>query len=205
MFADWLRATESTDDREIIEHVRGLDESLVPPVAAFLDAHSDHFDDPELVEIVRNHLPREIPDDKVRVYLNTNANMSRGKVAAQVAHAVLTAAGVRPGLPIVVLGAKPSDIENKATVIRDAGHTELEPGTLTAGTDWVPRAPAAAHRIQETTLAGFPPAANHDTSRMPLPAFLAMAEFIADNPTMMAPPVISQTIRDLMARLEQQS
>lgn len=79
----------------------------------------------------------ELDDARVRVFVNTNAKMSRGKMAAHVAHTVLTAAGVHPDVPIVVLGAKPRDIEQMRTVIRDAGKTELEPGTLTAGTDYV--------------------------------------------------------------------
>lgn len=76
-------------------------------------------------------------EDKLRVFVNTNVTMSRGKMAAHVAHTVLTAAGVHPDVPIVVLGAKPRDIEQMTTVIHDAGKTELEPGTLTAGTDYV--------------------------------------------------------------------
>jgi len=78
------------------------------------------------------------PDDgRIRVFYNTNIEMSRGKMAAHVAHAVLTAAGVHPGTPIVVLGAKPRDIEKMRTVMHDEGRTELEPGTLTTGTDYV--------------------------------------------------------------------
>lgn len=74
---------------------------------------------------------------KLKVIVNTNAPMSRGKMAAHVAHAVLTAAGVHPDVPIVVLGGKPRDIEQMTTFIRDHGKTELEPGTITAGTDYV--------------------------------------------------------------------
>lgn len=76
-------------------------------------------------------------DDRLKIYVNTNITMSRGKMAAHAAHAALTAAGVHPDVPIVVLGAKPRDIEQMSTVIHDHGKTELEPGTLTAGTDYV--------------------------------------------------------------------
>lgn len=79
----------------------------------------------------------ESENSKIRVIVNTNAKMSRGKLAAHVAHAVLTAAGVHPDVPIVVLGGKPRDIEQMSTFIRDNGKTELEPGTITAGTDYV--------------------------------------------------------------------
>jgi PTH2 family peptidyl-tRNA hydrolase len=75
-------------------------------------------------------------DGRIRIFVNTNLTWSRGKMAAHVAHAALTAAGVHPGVPIVVLGAKPRDIEKMSTVMRDEGRTELEPGTLTAGTDY---------------------------------------------------------------------
>jgi PTH2 family peptidyl-tRNA hydrolase len=84
-----------------------------------------------------------VPDEpKLRIYLNTNAKMTRGKAAAHAVHAALTAAGVHPGIPVVVLGAKPREIEAMRTSIRDEGRTELEPGTLTAGTDWRPTTPA---------------------------------------------------------------
>lgn len=76
-------------------------------------------------------------DPRIRIFYNTNVEMSRGKLAAHAAHAALTAAGVHPGVPIVVLGGKPRDIEKMATVMHDAGKTELEPGTLTTGTDYV--------------------------------------------------------------------
>ncbi|SDH38364.1 hypothetical protein [Microbacterium sp. 77mftsu3.1] len=76
-------------------------------------------------------------DDRIVVRYNTNVDMSRGKMAAHVAHAVLTAAGVHPGGPIIVLGGKPRDIEQMTTVMHDEGRTELEPGTLTTGTDFV--------------------------------------------------------------------
>ncbi|EPD84175.1 MULTISPECIES: hypothetical protein [Microbacterium] len=77
-------------------------------------------------------------EPKIRIYLNTSAKMSRGKAAAHAVHAALTAFDIHPGHPVVVLGAKPQDIEQMRTVIRDAGRTELEPGTLTAGTDYSP-------------------------------------------------------------------
>lgn len=77
-------------------------------------------------------------ESKIRIYLNSNAKMSRGKAAAHAVHAALTAFDVHPGHPVVVLGAKPQDITQMRTVIRDAGHTELDPGTLTAGTDYSP-------------------------------------------------------------------
>lgn len=77
-------------------------------------------------------------EKKLVIHLNTNIKMSRGKAAAHAVHAALTAAGVHPNIPVIVLGSKPRDIEKMRTHIRDAGHTELEPGTLTAGTEWNP-------------------------------------------------------------------
>lgn len=83
-------------------------------------------------------LPAEdAPEGKLRIFMNSNAKMSRGKYAAHAVHAALMHFGVHPDVPVVVLGAKPREIEQMTTVIHDAGHTELEPGTLTAGTDGV--------------------------------------------------------------------
>lgn len=84
-------------------------------------------------------------DDKLRIFYNTNITMSRGKLAAHAVHAALTAAGVHPDIPVVVLGAKPRDIAEMCTSIRDNGVTELDPGTLTTGTDFIFDAPAVDH------------------------------------------------------------
>lgn len=74
--------------------------------------------------------------EKLKIYVNSGANMSRGKYAAQAVHAALEAFGVHPKVPVIVLGATQDDILEKSVVIRDAGRTEVEPGTVTAGTDW---------------------------------------------------------------------
>lgn len=76
-------------------------------------------------------------DRKMRIFLNSNITMSRGKAAAHAVHAALLAAGIHPDVPIIVLGAKPREIEQMQTTVRDSGRTELEPGTLTAGTDYI--------------------------------------------------------------------
>jgi PTH2 family peptidyl-tRNA hydrolase len=69
---------------------------------------------------------------EVRILLNTNVKMSRHKAAAQAVHAALYAFGITHGR-VVVLGARPAEVEEMDSVIRDAGLTELDPGTLTAG------------------------------------------------------------------------
>ena len=76
-------------------------------------------------------------EPKFRIYMNSNANMSRGKYAAQAVHAALLHYGVHPGTAVVVLGGKPREIEGMTTVVHDEGRTELDPGTLTAGTNGV--------------------------------------------------------------------
>src|SRR5690606_28527608 len=76
-------------------------------------------------------------DGRIRIWVNSGAKMSRGKYAAAAVHAALTAAGVHPGTPVIVLGGQRDDIERMRTVIHDAGRTEVEPGTPTAGTDYV--------------------------------------------------------------------
>lgn len=80
--------------------------------------------------------------DKIKIFINSNANMSRGKYAAHAVHAALKAVGYKNDLPVVVLGAPRAEVEKLAITIKDAGKTELEPGTLTAGTDWAPEAEA---------------------------------------------------------------
>lgn len=73
----------------------------------------------------------------LKIYMNTNIKeWSRGKYAAHAVHAALTAMGVHHGGAVIVLGAKPREIEKMKVSIRDEGRTELEPGTLTAGTNY---------------------------------------------------------------------
>jgi len=86
--------------------------------------------------------------EKIRIYVNSNTKMSRGKYAAAAVHAALTAAGVHPGLPVIVLGEQREHVTKHATVIRDAGRTEVERGTPTAGTDWKPTPPTDDERVQ---------------------------------------------------------
>jgi PTH2 family peptidyl-tRNA hydrolase len=78
---------------------------------------------------------------EVRVLLNKNVKMSRGKAVAQGIHAALRAFDVPHGR-VVVLMAKPDEVARMEHVIHDAGRTEVEPGTMTAGASLV--APDAA-------------------------------------------------------------
>lgn len=76
--------------------------------------------------------------EKLRIYLNRKLRdkATTNKLAAHAVHAALQAFGVHPGVKVIVLDAGPTKIEQMRVSIRDAGHTELEPGTLTAGTNW---------------------------------------------------------------------
>ena len=69
---------------------------------------------------------------EVRILINTNVTMSRHKAAAQAVHAALAAFGIEHGR-VVVLGGRPDDVRGMDVVVHDAGRTEIEPGTLTAG------------------------------------------------------------------------
>lgn len=68
----------------------------------------------------------------VRVVYNGNIKMSPGKLAAQAVHAALAAYGIAHG-SVVVLQGSVRKVEAMDVQIRDAGLTELKPGTLTAG------------------------------------------------------------------------
>lgn len=69
--------------------------------------------------------------DRLTIY--ANSNVSRGKFAAAAVHTALRHYGIEHGA-VIVLGAKPGVIEAECTsVIRDAGRTEVDPGTITAG------------------------------------------------------------------------
>lgn len=73
------------------------------------------------------------PQGEERLTIWANSNTSRGKFAAAAVHAALNWYGI-DHRAVIVLGAKPKDIEESAIeVIRDAGRTEVEPGTTTAG------------------------------------------------------------------------
>lgn len=78
------------------------------------------------------------PEDDRRMMIRiANGNrMSRGKYAAQAVHAALALVGAHPGCAVIVLGATKDQVLSMPVCIHDAGATELEPGTLTAGAEW---------------------------------------------------------------------
>ncbi|TGB42992.1 hypothetical protein EJD98_10275 [Mycolicibacterium peregrinum] len=78
----------------------------------------------------------EAPERRLVVRVNSNAKMSRGKAAAHAVHAALKLYGIEYEHPVIVIGGKPDEILAQTVHVRDAGRTELEPGTLTAGASW---------------------------------------------------------------------
>jgi PTH2 family peptidyl-tRNA hydrolase len=68
----------------------------------------------------------------VRIYLNRNVDMTPGKAAAQAVHAALLAYGIDHG-SVVVLQGSPNKINDMDVQVHDAGLTEVDAGTLTAG------------------------------------------------------------------------
>lgn len=75
--------------------------------------------------------------ERLKIWVNRNVDMTPGKLAAQAVHAALLHYGVHPGTAVVVLEASPNKVASMRTVVHDAGRTEIEPGTLTTGTDGV--------------------------------------------------------------------
>jgi PTH2 family peptidyl-tRNA hydrolase len=73
---------------------------------------------------------------RLMIRVSADTKMSRGKYAAQAVHAALTLLGAHPQTPVIVLGSPKSAIKDMQVQIRDAGRTEVEPGTLTAGAEW---------------------------------------------------------------------
>lgn len=84
----------------------------------------------------------ESTTEPLRIWWNRNlqGKISPGKLAAHAAHAALAAYGIVYTHPILVLAAGKGRIESMPISIRDAGRTELAPGTVTTGVER-PRVP----------------------------------------------------------------
>jgi PTH2 family peptidyl-tRNA hydrolase len=76
----------------------------------------------------------------VRILLDRGVPMTRGKACAQAVHAALQAFGVPHGRVVVLTGSS-DEVAAMDVVVRDAGLTEVAPGTMTAGAT-VTRAPS---------------------------------------------------------------
>ena len=114
-------------------------------------------------------------EERLVVLVNSGVTMSRGKYAAQAIHAALNALGTHPGCSVVVLGGTSAEVEACPVHIRDAGLTELEPGTLTAGVRELPTALAFAHPAVIRQLA-----IERDGAREQRDALLAAAQAVID-------------------------
>ncbi|XKH58537.1 hypothetical protein LG293_15910 (plasmid) [Citricoccus nitrophenolicus] len=106
------------------------------------------------LQVTGTQLPQDKVDDRrgsVRILLNQDLGMTTGKAAAQAAHALLawwllahdrdetvTDWWEEAGRPVAVEWARSRDLraaqntDRPGPLIRDAGHTEIEPGSVTA-------------------------------------------------------------------------
>lgn len=116
-----------------VEAADFLEESLAENLRAYPNEHEAFR---TLFAAVRP--PAHGKPQKLRIYINRKVAdvATPNKIAAHAVHAALTAFGVHPGVKVVVLDKGPTVIKDMRVVIHDAGHTELAPGTLTAGTNW---------------------------------------------------------------------
>lgn len=92
-------------------------------------------------------------DEEVRVLINDNVKMTSGKRAAQAVHAALFAYGIPHGR-VVVLGGKPRELLEMQVQVRDAGRTEIAPGTMTAGASIIPSQESACPLSEADAPAG---------------------------------------------------
>lgn len=70
--------------------------------------------------------------EDLTIWVNKNVKMSSGKLAAQAVHAALMYYGIPHGA-VRVLRASRRKVEGCGIVVRDAGLTEIKPGTVTTG------------------------------------------------------------------------
>jgi peptidyl-tRNA hydrolase len=73
---------------------------------------------------------------KLKIVYRKNLKMSPGKLAAQAVHAATGIEHSHYSMPVVVLAVSDKKFREivkaeNAFVVKDAGHTELEPGTET--------------------------------------------------------------------------
>jgi PTH2 family peptidyl-tRNA hydrolase len=113
--------------------------SMPAPIDTYASDHSRYSTHMALdkweIRVLNSPVPHGKPE-KLRIYINRKLDITPNKRAAHAVHAALEAFGVHPGVKVIVLDGGPTKMEAMRISIHDAGHTELEPGTLTASTQW---------------------------------------------------------------------
>lgn len=142
-------------------------------------------------------------ESRLVILINDDVRMTRNKQAAQAVHAALVAMGAHPGCPVVVLNSTSTEIGRCVIQVRDAGLTEVAPGTLTAGVAETPARAATSTPAEICT----DPLTEASAAHLPNVATTPFGSFVAvcscgyqTRPAARIAPPLSQLCQHIAAR-----